>query len=125
MVEFDQSQPVKALDNVGSTELAVFYLEAGATTQDISSFEAAFARLRTAVTSAAGEMFATSGWALGEVSSPALGLEVKTYVALVGWESQASHEAFTTTDAYLTAVEGLLPYLSGDFDSNDKLIPVV
>ncbi|PYH94062.1 hypothetical protein BO71DRAFT_430397 [Aspergillus ellipticus CBS 707.79] len=57
--------------------------------------------------------------------NPTLNEKVKTYVALVGWESKASHEAFTTTESYLISIEGLLPYLSGDFDSDDKLISLV
>lgn len=124
-VPFDQPQPLQTLNGAGNTELALFYQLPGATTQNQTAFEAAFGTLRSAVESASGQLFATSGWHQGTAPNPALGIEVATYVALVGWESRAAHEAFATTEAFGAAITGLVPFLSGNFDSDAKLTKVL
>lgn len=126
MVQFDQASPLQTLNTVANTELAIFYLlpnsnEKKATT----TFDTAFATLKSAVESASGEVFATSGWDITSAVNPATGQTVQTYVALVGWNSLASHQAFDGTAAFGGAITGLLPLLSGSEDSDDKLIPVV
>ncbi|KAI9046246.1 uncharacterized protein KD926_004084 [Aspergillus affinis] len=120
-VAFDQAQPLKTLNGVANTELAVFYLLPGATSQQKTDFESAFGTLKSAVESASGELYATSGWHRGTVTNPSLGIDVATYLALVGWESLAAHEAFSTTEAFGVAITGLVPFLSGNFDSDAKL----
>ncbi|KAK1146343.1 hypothetical protein N8T08_003130 [Aspergillus melleus] len=121
-VPFDQAQPLKTLNGAANTELAIFYLLPGATSQqNQTDFESAFGTLKSAVESASGELYATSGWHRGTATNPSLGIDVATYVALVGWESLAAHEAFATTDAFGVAITGMMPYLSGNFDSDAKL----
>ena len=125
IVNFDQPAPLQTLNKAGDTEVAIFYLLPGSSPQNLTSFETAFAALRSAVVSASGETFATSGWNAGDVYNPAIGMSVPAYVALVGWDSAASHAAFDGTGSFQQAIAGLVPYLSGSADSDDKLIKLL
>ncbi|KAA8644346.1 uncharacterized protein ATNIH1004_008547 [Aspergillus tanneri] len=101
IVPFDQPQPLRTLNTAGDTELAIFYLLPGASPQNLTDFESAFGTLKSAVESASGELYATSGWHQGKAVNPTIRVDVSAYVALVGWDSLATHQTFQTTDAFV------------------------
>jgi hypothetical protein len=119
--------PNTLLDTVHNpfVEIATFYFLPGITDAQLTSFDTAFVKLADAVRSQSSQYFADAGHVVGTVANPSIGANVKAFIAAVGWQSVAAHNAFAQSPQFASALGGLVPYLSGNTDHHVQFKKVV